>query len=326
MRPLLLGAFMAGTLSWPAFAVSPSMEALVRSSNVPFQGTLVINGQTVVKVVHGAGDRRRQEILAPMRMKGDLIVDNGKTLWHFSPRTQKVDLSPTRQWGDRVADRIRLLTQNYRMNVLGREKVAGRAVHVVELLPTHGSRSSQRLWLDQMHAVPLRLERLSPQGKLLERTEFRDIDFLDQVDPELFLLELPQNVAVTTSVRLLAAGRTLGDLGDQVPFAVKLPSYLPRGFEGMDVQLFESKGVKSLHWRLSDGLTTLSLFMTGKDHQPVMPSSRTIDLAPKQKAHLLEHPGRRTLCWTADRVSYAMVGDLNEDELLKIARSTVLDD
>ena len=325
MRPLLLGAVMASSLSWPAFAISPSMEALVRSSNVPFQGTLIINGQTVVKVVHGAGDRRRQEILSPLRMKGDLMVDSGKTLWHFSPRTQKVDLSPTRQWGDRVADRLRLLSQNYRMGLVGKEKVAGRTVHVVELLPTHGDRGSQRLWLDQVHAVPLRIERRSARGKLLERSEFREIDFLDQVDPDLFLLELPQNVAVTTSVRLLAAGRTLADLGDQLPFAVKLPAYLPQGFEGMDMQLFESKGVKSLHWRLSDGLTTLSLFMTGKEHQPELPSSRALELAPKQKAHLLEHPGRRTLCWTADRVSYAMIGDLTEPELLKIARSTVLD-
>lgn len=326
MRPLLLGAFLAGTLSWPAQAAAPSMEALVRSSNVPFQGTLVINGQTVVKVVHGSGDRRRQEILSPLRMKGDLIVDNGKTLWHFSPRTQKVDLSPTRQWGDRVADRLRLLTQNYRMNVVGSEKVAGRTVHVVDLQPTHANRGSQRLWLDQVHAVPLRIERRSAKGTVLERTEFREISFLDQVDPELFLLELPQNVAVTTSVRLLASGRTLGDLGDQVPFAVTLPAYLPVGFEGLDIQLFESKGVKSLHWRLTDGLTTLSLFMTDKNHQPELPSARTVELAPKQKAHLLEHPGRRTLCWTAQRASYAMVGDLTEAELLKIARSTVLDD
>ncbi len=325
MRPLILGSLLAGTLSWPAWAAAPSLEALVKSGNVPFQGTMIINGQTIVRVVHGPGDRKRQEIVSPLRMKGDLIVDNGRTLWHFSPRTQKVDLSPTRQWGDRVTERLRLLTQNYRMKVLGREKVAGRSAHVVDLQPTHANRGTQRLWLDHVHAVPLRMERRGANGALLERTEFREIEFPEAVDPAHFQLELPHNAAVTTSVRMLASGRTLGDLGDQVPFPVRLPSYLPGGYEALDLHLFESKGVKSVHWRLSDGLTTLSLFMTHKEHHPDLPTARTVDLAPNQKAHLLEHPGRRMLCWTTDRVGYAMVAELPEDELIKVARSTVSD-
>jgi negative regulator of sigma E activity len=196
----------------------------------------------------------------------------------------------------------------------------------VELQSTHANRGSQRLWLDQDHAVPLRIERRGAHGNLLERTEFSEISFPDGVNPEHFRLELPDNVAVTTSVRLLASGRTVDELGDLIPFPVQLPAYLPRGYELLDVHLFEAKGVKSLHWRLSDGLTTLSLFMTNKDHHPDLRAAREIDLAPKQKAHLLEHPGRKTLCWKDDRLGYAMVGELTEDELVKIARSTVLND
>lgn len=326
MRALLLGAFLAGTLSGPALAAEPSMEALVRSSEVPYLGTMVINGHTVVRVVHGPGDRRRQEILSPLRMRGDLIVDNGKTLWHFSPRTQRVDLSPTRQWGDRIAERLRLLTQNYRMDPQGRETVAGRSAYVVDLQPTHAGRGKQRLWLDEEHAVPLRVERRSATGRLLERTEFREISFPVAVDPEHFQLELPQNVAVTTSVKLLASGRTLSELGDRIPFPVRLPAYVPTGYEPLDIQLFEAKGVKSLHFRLSDGLTTLSLFITDKEHQPRLRVARTIDLTTRQKAHLVEHPGRRTLCWTGNRLGYAMIGEIGEDELVRVARSTVSDD
>lgn len=326
MRRLIFGGILVGSLSFPAMAVAPSLEALVSAGNVPYEGTLVINGDTVVRVVHGPGDLKRQEIVAPLRLKGDLIVDNGKTLWHFSPRTQKVDLSPTRQWGERTSERLRLLTQNYRMKVLGRERVAGRAVHIVELQSAHANRGSQRLWLDQVHAVPLRMERRSAKGRLLERNEFREIVFPDRVDPAHFLLELPPNVAVTTSVRFLASGRTLADLRDQLPFSVRLPAYLPGGFEVLDLHLFESKGVKSLHWRLSDGLSTLSLFLTDKAHHPELPASRAIDLAPGRKAHLVEHPGRRTLCWMDARLGYAMVGELAEDELIKVARSTLSGD
>ncbi len=326
MRALVLGALVVGTLGGPAFAVDPSLDALVRSGDVPYRGMLVINGETVVKVVHGTGDRKRQEIMSPGRMHGDLIVDNGKTFWHFSPRTQKVDLSPTRQWGERIADRLRLLTRNYRLKMVGCEMVAGRSANVVELRSSHPDRGSQRLWLDQDHAVPLRSERRNAQGRLVERNEFREISFPGQVDPSQFLLELPANVAITTSVRLLASGRTLADFHDSLPFAARLPAYLPSGFEGMDLHLFESKGVTSLHWRLSDGLATLSLFMTDRDHHPDLPTATAVALAPNREAHLVEQPGRRMLCWTDQRLGYAMVGDLSQSELVKVARSTLSDE
>lgn len=322
MRAVILGALMAGSLVMPGFAAAPSMEALVRASNVPYEGTMVINGHTVVKVVHGPGDRRRQEIVSPLRMKGDVIVDNGKTLWHFSPRTQKVDLSPTRQWGDRTAERLRLLTQNYKMKLLGREKVAGRPVHVVELTSVHGNRGTHRLWLDHDTVVPLRVERRSSAGKLLERTEFREISFPESVSPEHFRLELPDKVEVTTTVRLLASARSLSELSEPVPFPARLPAYLPKGYELLDLHLFEAKGVKSLHWRLSDGLTTLSLFMTEKGHFPELPHAREITVG-KKKARLVEHPGRQTLCWTDDRLGYAMVGEIPEDELMKVVEATI---
>lgn len=326
MRGLLLGALIAGSLSGPASAAEPSLDALVRASGVPYEGLLVINGQTIVRVRHGAGDRRRQEFVAPPRMKGDLIVDNGMTLWHFSPRTQKVELSPTRQWADRVPDRLRLLSRNYQMKVLGREKVAGRPTHVVELQPTHAGRPSQRLWLDQVHGVPLRVERRSARGQLLERSEFSEIAFPEAMDPAQFQLELPANAAVTTSVRLLASGRTFADLPEPLPFPARLPGFLPAGFEALDVHLFESKGVKSLHCRLSDGLTTLSLFMTDRVHHPELEKAREIDLSPGRKAHLIEQSGRRMLCWSDARNGYAMIGELPEGELLKVARSSKLDD
>jgi sigma-E factor negative regulatory protein RseB len=323
---LVLGSLLAGTLSWPAVAAEPSLEALVQSSNIPYEGLLVINGRTIVRVLHGAGDRRRQEFVAPPRMKGDLIVDNGMTLWHFSPRTQKVELSPTRQWAERVPDRLRLLTRNYRMKLLGSEKVAGRPAYVVDLQSTHPNRPSQRLWLDQTHAVPLRIERRGVGGILLERSEFSEIAFPEAVDSSQFQLALPHNAAVTTSVKVLASGRKLADLREPLPFPARLPDYLPGGFEALDVHLFESKGVKSLHCRLSDGLTTLSLFMTDKAHHPDLADARAVDLAPNRKAHVLEQSGRRMLCWSGDRTGYAMIGELSADELLKVARSSLVDE
>lgn len=323
MRVLILGSLMAGALSLPGFAAEPSFEALVRSSSVPYRGTLVINGATVVRVTHGAGDRKRQEIVEPLKLKGDLIVDNGKTLWHFSPRTHRIDLSPTRQWGERISERLRLLTRNYRLKLKGRDAVAGRPVHVVDLVSNHPNRGWQRLWLDQDHAVPLRVERHAPNGRLLERTEFREIDFPERLDPGEFHMELPNNAAVTTSVKLLASGRTLSEVRDQIPFEVRLPGFVPPGFEVLDLHLFESRGVKSLHWRLTDGLTTLSLFLTEREHHPEPPGARVVELVPGNRGLLLEQPDRRMLCWSDSALGYVIVGELTEGELIRVARSTL---
>lgn len=325
LRLLLLGALAttAPVALMPRAEAAPAtFSSLVESSQLPYVGELVVNGKTVLRVTHGSGDRRRHEVLAPAGMRGEVIVDNGKTRWHHSPRTSQVDIAPSEQGYRRPDMSERLLERNFRLHVMRKDRVAGRPTTVVDVLPRHAGRPFQRLWMDEETGLPLRVERRTPQGTLISVSEFRTIQVPAKLPPDAFEFALPPRARVTSSVQMIATGSTLAELKTPVPFPVKMPTYLPSGFEVMTVHLFENKGVRSIHWRLSDGLDMLSLFQTDRAHRaPRPPGAHSVTVDDFQGFVVGQGP-HRMVCWDTSEGAFSLVGDLSESELTRIAAST----
>lgn len=319
-----IASIAGATLLAPAAQAvgDPSFARLVQAGQIPYLGELVVNGRTVLRVTHGAGDRRRQEVVSPRRMAGELVVDNGRTRWHYSPRTRRVDITPSTLSLRRPLVSERLLSRNFRLEVGARATVLGRPTRIVEIVPLHPDRPRQRLWMDVATGLPLRTEHLSPKGLVLDKSEFRSIQLNATLKPDVFEFTLPPRAQVTTSVQVLASGQTLEDLTVELPFTPKLPSYLPAGFEVLDVQVFENKGVRSVHWRLSDGLGMLSLFQTTRDSMPTKPDDAREVAFEGSRGYVMGHGAHRMLCWEMPHGSYSLVGDLGENELTKTAAST----
>lgn len=308
----------------PAHAVNPTptFAQLVKAGQLPYRGELVINGRTVLRVSHGGPGRQRQEVLAPPDMAGELVIDNGHTRWHYSPRTGRVDIAPS-SYGLRRSDQNeRLLERNFQLRVIRLEAVAGRPATVVELRPRYQARMSQRLWLDTATGIPLRVQRINPQGAVIETNEFRHLVAPTAVAPSDFEFALPARAKVTSSVQMVAMGRSLADLKVPLPFGVRMPGYLPPGFEVMYVQLFETHGVRSIHWRLSDGLDTLSLFQTSRDHEAQRPEGAQDMALPNATGYMVGHGWHHMLCWDSSAGSFSLVGDLSPEELKRVAAST----
>ncbi len=326
MSRLFLATLLATTsplLELPAaFAAPVTFERLVAASQVPYTGELVVNGKTVLRVTHGPGDRRRNEVLAPVGMRGEVIVDNGKTRWHHSPRTSQVDIAPSEMGYKRPIMSARLMERNFKLHVIRQDKVAGRSVTVVDILPRHAGRPSQRLWMDQATGLPLRVERRSPQGTLLGRSEFRSIEFPAKLPADAFEFALPPRARVSSSVQMIATGSTIADLKTPVPFPIKMPSYLPAGFEVVTVHLFENKGVRSVHWRLSDGLDMLSLFQTDRANKAQRPPGAHDVAIANSQGFIVGQGSHHMLCWDTPNGAFTLVGDLTEAELTRIAAST----
>ncbi|MBO9542116.1 hypothetical protein J7643_16130 [bacterium] len=317
-------ALTGATLFAPAAlaAAEPSFARLVQASSIPYVGELVVNGRTVLKVTQGSGDKRRQEVVSPPRMVGELVVDNGKTRWHYSPRTRQVDITPSTLGMRRPLVSERLLSRNFKLEVGPRATILGRPTRIVEIVPLHPERPRQRLWMDVTTGLPLRTEHLSPKGLVLDRSEFRSIQINAPMTAEAFEFTLPSRAKVTSSVQVLASGKELDDLQVELPFSPQLPSYLPAGFEVLDVQVFERKGVRSVHWRLSDGLGMLSLFQATRESMPAKPESAREVAIDGARGYVMGHGAHRMLCWEVPTGTYSLVGDLGETELTKIASST----
>lgn len=324
-RLLLLSALATSLPLGPipaALAAPATFESLVESNQLPYIGELVVNGKTVLRVTHGPGDRRRQEVMAPAGMRGEVIVDNGKTRWHHSPRTSQVDIAPSELSYKRPALSARLLERNFRLRVLRKESVAGRPTTVVDVLPRHVGRPSQRLWMDEATGLPLRVERHSPQGGMISSSEFRSIQVPAKLPADAFEFALPAHARVSSSVQMIATGSTLADLKTPMPFPIKMPTYLPPGFEVITVHLFENNGVRSIHWRLSDGLYMLSLFQTDREHRAQRPAgAHTVTIADAQ-GFIVGQGAHHMLCWDTPEGAFSLIGDLTESELTRIAAST----
>lgn len=316
--PLPLLAIQPSSPAIPA----PSMATLVQSSQVPYLGEMIVNHRTRLRVWHGAGDRRRQEVLSPAAMMGELIVDNGRTRWHYSPRTQDVDVSPSSLSLRRPDTSERLLSSNFRLIAIGQETVAGRPTRIVELRSIYPARGSQRLWLDTATGLPLRIERRDPEGHLVESSEFTSIQVPAKLKSETFEFVVPSRAKVTTNVQVIASGRSLPELKTRLPFPVKMPTYLPPGFEVLDVHVIETKGVRSLHWRLSDGLDMLSLFQTNREHFAPRPALAEAFSSGLTQGYLVTHGDHRMLCWKTRAGAFTLIGDLGKAELDQIAAST----
>lgn len=324
-RLVLFGtlATAAPLTSMPLAEAAPATFAsLVESSQQPYTGELVVNGKTVLRIMHGSGDRRRHEVLAPAGMRGELIVDNGRTRWHHSPRTSQVDIAPSEHGYKRPLMSTRLLERNFRLHVVRKDRVAGRPTTVVDVLPLHAGRPSQRIWMDEATGLPLRVERRTPQGDLISMSEFRKIQVPAKLPPDAFEFALPPRARVTSSVQMIATGSTLAELRTPMPFPVRMPTYLPSGFEVTTVHLFENQGIRSLHWRLSDGLDMLSLFQTDRAHRaPRPPGAHGVTVANAQGFIVGQGP-HRMVCWDTPEGAFSLVGDLSQGELMRIAAST----
>jgi len=126
------------------------------------------------------------EYLSPAREKGTKMLKLGDQLWMYSPSTDRIiqisghmlresvmgsDLS----YEDMMEDPK--LTNNYKAEVTGTEIIDERQCWVVELSAKKDNLAyhSRKMWIDRERNIPLKEELYAKSGKLLKKTELKDI-------------------------------------------------------------------------------------------------------------------------------------------------------
>jgi len=126
------------------------------------------------------------EYLSPAREKGTKMLMLEDNLWMYSPLTDRIiqisghmlrqslmgsDLS----YEDMMEDPK--LTNHYNAEVTGTETIDGRSCWVVELIArtTDVAYYKRKMWVDKKRSIPLREELYAKSGKLLKKTDLKDI-------------------------------------------------------------------------------------------------------------------------------------------------------
>jgi negative regulator of sigma E activity len=152
---------------------------------------------------------------------------------------------------------LELLRENYTIEAVEGNPVAGRETYLVRVVPRYQGRASVRVWVDQTWGVPLRMERYDHTGQVELRMEYESITFKEAVDTDYF--KLPEGM----KVRPVGRGHrydTPETFHTQTDRLAPVAGRLPAGFRITEVTASDRGDRHSVQTFYSDGYSAFSLF------------------------------------------------------------------
>jgi outer membrane lipoprotein-sorting protein len=300
-------------------ALRNMLEAESKVSFIAHEVTTLARGPAVTseQIVYRAGMKgMRMEYLSPPQLKGEIRADDGKTLAHYIPQKKVLHIRPSR-----IASRRNWAEHGHRffrpdhldVQLVGRDKIAGRSAYVVEVRPrADGKEPRRKFWIDTRKWIKLRTEEIAPDGTVLSMTYFTKIDFVDSIPDSKFHIEPPPGVSVEKE-REHPHEMSMEEARRHVDFTILEPSYVPPGFKFTGAGILPFREGKLIVLRYTDGVSTISMFQT--------PGER---LNPKFLEHLREGPSRSdagVYTWRVRDMNLTIVGRISQDEIRRMAAS-----
>lgn len=258
-------AALLGLACGAAQAGAPA-EMLVRMSeaarDVNYEGVVIYqapNRLETLKVVHGIRDGVELErVEALTGAPREIVKRDGKVIC-LLPRDRKFTLdrpTPKGLFPSLDAERVAQLAAVYDFRAIGTERIAGRHCEGLEILPRDDFRYGYQIWADAETHVPLKVNLVTRDGRVLEQMMFTEVRFPDQiVDPRFdeAIAEYDERVAAVAAQREIPA--TLQTGTSQI-------GSLPPGFRITMRNVRQSADGTGMveHVVLTDGLTAVSIF------------------------------------------------------------------
>jgi outer membrane lipoprotein-sorting protein len=316
-----------GAIAWyalPALAAPVTPERILRAQeNLPYAGLMLINGARKVKVWSDGNQGQRREFLGAKGEMLDLLITDGQIRWHYLPRMRSVKVMPMEPQLN-LTQRLKLLQANYQFQVIGQARKANRPVVLTRFAPLHSASLTHLLWVDQETALPLAVERRLMDGKLVDRSEYTAIDYHPKMAAKAFKFEIPAGCRVASTVTVLASGDSTRPAPRGLEFSAKTPKRMPTGYKLLSWQYFQgAHRVPTMNWRFHDGLNPVSLFAVAEKHQAHVPGDARAVGVGKVPGYLIANGAEHMLTWATQGTAYTLVGHLPEDEMIKVAESTL---
>ncbi|HEY8314466.1 MAG TPA: sigma-E factor regulatory protein RseB domain-containing protein [Candidatus Baltobacteraceae bacterium] len=307
-------------------------EAIDAPNNVSYVGQVQNTefGQskaeaTIFRIEHDSPNLTRRWYVAPQALYGDSIISRGDTSYNVDIKRNRVIVTKDDALDDQVAqdDNFNLLANNYRAVQGADETIAGRPAASVLLVNKYTGQTVLRVWIDTQTKLVLQKEQYSSNGSVTRQMRFAQIRYVKDVPDGSFQIPTTGFTRVqgashgTPSNDVAGAIRTAG-------FQARGPRYLPEGFTPIAADITTIKGIRTLHLLYSDGIRTISLFENARgaavDLSKYTVHPATVD---KQDAQYVQDGPTMLLAWAESGLHFALVGELSEDELSKIASSVV---
>ncbi|MEO9263427.1 MAG: DUF4367 domain-containing protein [Candidatus Baltobacteraceae bacterium] len=312
----------------PGALLRQAMEAPSNTSYVGEVQTLRFGAQksdaAIYRIEHRAPDLTRRWYLAPQDLYGDSIISRGETTYSIDVNRARVVVTRDDSIDDQVAqdDNFALLNANYVAVYGPDETLDGRPVKIVLLNNKHTGETTMRVRIDQQTKLVVSKEQYASNGSLVAQTRFQALRYTNSIPTAIF--DVPKTMPRVSGPSRGIPSNNLAGLVKSAGFAAQGPKYLPEGFVPAAGDIAEIKGVRSLHLLYSDGIRTVSLFQNAKNVAVDMSRYRPSDTRVENNdAQYVQEGPTTLLAWSEAGLHLALVGDLNLEELKKIAASVV---
>jgi outer membrane lipoprotein-sorting protein len=204
----------------------------IGSDNKISHSRMIIHGRRSSRTVESRSwiqgeEKSFTEYLAPPREAGTKMLKLEDQLWTYSPSTDRIILisghmlrqsvmGSDLSYEDLMEDRK--LTELYAARVSGEEESGGRACWILDLTAKEEEVAyhTRKIWVDKERFVVLREDRFAKGGKLLKRTEVKDVQRQEG-------RWIPKTIVFKD---MLKTGEGTEFILDEVQFNAAIPDYI----------------------------------------------------------------------------------------------------
>ncbi len=272
----------------------------------------------VSKVIYQKPNFIYLEYINPSQITGRVLIDDGEKRIEYLPKIKKTKtlLSPTSLQAEKRKEKtFQVLLQNFLISQLSPEKILERETYVIFLSPKNPNNPSVKIWLDKETYFTLKKEKYTPQGKLISLLIYKEIQFNKSFSQEMLYRKIPK-IPPITKKNIPSIFYDLEQLKDQINFSLSLPQCFPPDYIFQEAELMRDN--KTIKLAYTNGIQIMVFFQ--RPHTNLMMQQHPIEFGDV-KVRFREGLFGNTLVWNKENRTFILMGELNLEEMVKIAHS-----
>ena len=221
---------------------------------------------------------------------------------------------------------VELLAQNYIFDSVPADPIAGQETDLVTISPRFEARPTKRLYLARNTGVILRIEDFDAYGNLRFMSVYTQISFEEEAIQQKLAEWHRDEKSPAEKRRRRSQPITLDKAKMVLKDKLIEPSYLPPGFQLLETRYFKHRS-DTVYLRYTDGMLTFTVFES-KSKQERNRADKREDVQHIQiQGTAARHEKRgptHILQWSISDLNFTVMGEIHQDELIKVAESLIL--
>ncbi|MCE2393864.1 DUF4367 domain-containing protein [Candidatus Poribacteria bacterium] len=219
-----------------------------------------------------------------------------------------------------------LLVQNYTFDSVPADPIAGQETDLVTVSPRFEARPTKRLYLARDTGVILRIEDFAPDGKLRFMSVYTQISFEEEAVEQKLAEWSRDEKSPAERRRRRSQPIRLDEAKTVLEGKLIEPTYLPPGFQLLETRYFKHRS-ETIYLRYTDGMLTFTVFESKRKQGSSRNGERRdvehLQIQGTETRHEKRGP-THILQWLVSDVNFTVMGELHQDELIKVAESLIL--